>query len=289
MKNLKIIIGIVLIVFGTITIIQMYNEESGAGLFGAFTGYVVFLIISIWLIYSATRKQNTSNNKIGSSVFNKSIAKEKNESEKTRLTSKEQKHSIQILKDKGVLTESEYQEKIDIINEQTIIDKIHKSTEYRNLKKVYESDLLTKKQFDEKTNKLIAEYKEYYSIFGENNYPEFTWELYKSMKVNIKLNISDYSKSDLYGKWKFKNGQLFLYHENETNKNRLKVTWTNGMNRYGEWEFDESKLNVKLYGTFKSDKVIFRIEELGSHIFVYFIDDKKHTTIKDTSENKNVW
>ncbi len=212
-----------------------------------------------------------------------------NQNKQRNFSTNEQKQSLQILKDKGVLTESEYQEKLKIIDEQIIIEKIHKSTEYQNLKKVYESDLLTKEQFDEKTNKLIAEYKDYYSIFGENNYPEFTWELYKSMKINNKLNVSDYSKSDLYGKWKFKNGQIFLFHEKETNKDKLKITWTNGLNRYGEWELNESELNVKFSANFKSDKAIFKISELGSHVFDYLIDDKRFVSIKDTSENKNVW
>ena len=109
------------------------------------------------------------------------------------------------------------------------------------------------------------------------------------MKINNKFNVSDYSKSNLYGKWKFKNGQIFLYHQKESKKDRLKITWTNGLNRYGEWELNDTELNVKLYKKFNSEKVVLRIHELGSHIFVYYIDNKKFTSIKDISENKNVW
>lgn len=206
---------------------------------------------------------------------------------KPKISINEQKQSLQILKDKGVLNETEYQEKIDIIDEQIIIEKIHKSSEYQNLKNVYESELLTKEQFDEKTNKLIADYKEYYSIFGENNYPEFTWELFQNMKINKKINPYDYKNSDFLGKWKFKNGQLFLYNENGLNK--LKVTWTNGINRYGDWDLSNQQINLRLSKSFGHDKAIIQIDELGTHIFVYYIDNKKYTCIKDSSENKNVW
>jgi hypothetical protein len=240
------------------------------------------LAILMYFFNKTTKSENFNSSNSSQSRSQRDPIKQKKSS------TNEQRQSLEILKDKGVLNETEYQEKIDIINEQIITEEIHKSSEYLNLKNIYENDLLSKQQFEDKTKKLIDDYKEYYSIFGENNYPEFTWELYKSMKVNNKLNVSDYSKSDLYGKWKLKNGQIFLYQEE--NKDRLKITsWINELNRYGEWELNNSELNVKLYGKFKSDKAVFKISELGSHIFVYFIDDKKFTSIKDTSENKNVW
>ncbi|WP_100612436.1 hypothetical protein [Confluentibacter lentus] len=233
-------------------------------------------ILAILIYFFNTTKNSSSNN-----------YKYQHKTEKSKISINEQKQSIQILKDKGVLTETEYQEKINIIEEQIIIDKIHKSTEYQNLKNIYESELLTKEQFDEKVNKLIANYKEYYPIFGENNYPEFTWELFQNMKINKKINPYNYQNSDLLGKWKFKNGQLFLYNENGLNK--LKVTWLNNVNRYGEWDLSNNLLNVKLNKSLGFDKEFFHIDELGSHIFVYFVNDKKYTCIKDLSEYKNVW
>ncbi|NCP85534.1 MAG: hypothetical protein GW809_08985 [Bacteroidetes bacterium] len=287
MKTFKTIIGIILILFGTITVIQMSSEERGAGLLGVFTGYAIILAISIWLLYSANKKPKETNSEIGSSFFDNNKNNYTKQQSTKKLSTKEQKQSLQILKDKGVLNETEYQEKINIIDEQIIIDKIHKSTEYQNLKNVYESELLTKEQFDEKVNKLITDYKEYYSIFGENNYPEFTWELFQNMKINKKINPYDYKNSDIIGKWKFKNGQLFLYNENGFNK--LKVTWTDNVNRYGEWDLSNNLLNVRLNKSLGFDKEFFHIDELGSHIFVYFVNDKKYTCIKDLSENKNVW
>src|SRR5690606_7662027 len=130
---------------------------------GAFTGYALLLILSFWLIKSATNTKNKAGKKIRGTPFNEREKVENNSLENKRSTINEQKRSVQILKNKGVLTESEYQEKIEKINEQIIVERVHNSSEYQNLKIVYESDLLSKEQFDEKTNKLLADYKEYYS------------------------------------------------------------------------------------------------------------------------------
>lgn len=263
----------------------MSSEERGAGLVGAFTGYVIILVISIWLLKSANKKEKDNREKIKTSFFDKKNSLKKSTNQ---LSLEEQKQSIEILKDKGVLNETEYLEKINLIDEQIITERAQKSTEYQNLLKVYESDLLTKEQFHEKIAKLIAEYKDYFSIFGENNYPEFTWELYRAMKINLRRDTSEYMNTDLYGKWKFKNGQVFFYRDEKTSKKKIKITWNSGLNRYGEWELKDNQLNLKLQKSFGYDKEILHIEELGSDILIYYINEEKYTCLKDVSENKNV-
>lgn len=108
--------------------------------------------------------QTSSSEKFNFSKPSENTRKQ-NQHKQRNFSTNQQKQSLQILKDKGVLTKFEYQEKIDINNEQIIIEKVHKLSEYQNLKNVYESELLTKEQFEEKTNKLVNEYKDCYSIF----------------------------------------------------------------------------------------------------------------------------
>ena len=281
MKIFKIVIGIILIFFGTVTVIQMLNEERGAGLLGVFTGYAIILIISIWLIYSSVKKPNETKD-LTRNLFSTTSQQKNN-----NLSIIDQKQSLEILRDKGVLNESEYEEKLNILEEQLILKKVQSLSEYLNLKKLCDSDLLSKEQFENKIKSLFAEYKEYYSIFGDDKYPEFTWDLYKFRKINKKIKPYEYEESDLIGKWNLINGKLFFY--NESGLNKLKITWTNGVNRYGKWELKRLKLNISLFKTFGSNNIDFKIEELGSHVFVYTVNGKEHTAIKDLSENKNVW
>ena len=106
MKTFKTIIGIILILFGTITVIQMSSEERGAGLLGVFTGYAIILAISIWLLYSANKKPKETNSEIGSSFFDNNKNNYTKQQSTKKLSTKEQKQSLQILKDKGVLNET---------------------------------------------------------------------------------------------------------------------------------------------------------------------------------------
>lgn len=148
MKQFKTILGIILILFGTITIIQMASEERGAGLFGAFTGYIIILGISIWLLYSANKKDNENKIKIRTTFF---VQNKKTVEDNTKqLSIEEQKQSILILKDKGLLSESEFQEKISIVNEKIILEELYQSSEYLNLKKLYESEILSENEFKQK-------------------------------------------------------------------------------------------------------------------------------------------
>lgn len=233
--------------------------------------WILAVIIFLLNKTSISEKSNLSNKTINS-----------DEQYQKNHSIKEQKDSLLILKEKGILTESEYQEKINIIDEQIIITRVQSLSEYQNLKKVYQSELLTKEQFDEKTNKLISDYKQFYSIFGENNYSEFTWELFNTMKLDERINPYDYEISDLLGKWNFKNGQIFLYEDQTVSKKKINVVWNNGLNKYGEWELENQQLIIKQDKYTSSKRLIFRIDSLGSHILVCYIDESKYTCIKES-------
>lgn len=198
---------------------------------------------------------------------------------------KEQKKSIEDLREKGIFSDSEYQEKLTLLDAKIAISNFQHTHEYRNLKKLYESEVLTKEQFDIKTDNLLADYKNYFSLYGANDI-EFTWEFYQNTKANKRINPNDYKDTDFLGMWKFKHGQLF-FHQNY-GINKVKITWKNNMYRDGEWSFSDQLLNLKLYKSFGVDFEILRIDELGTHLFVYHLNNIKYICYKDTFENNNV-
>lgn len=55
MQTLKIIIGIILGIVTLNVMITMAGEESGAGLGGAVTGFIIIGGLSGWLIYSGVK------------------------------------------------------------------------------------------------------------------------------------------------------------------------------------------------------------------------------------------
>src|SRR5690554_5382148 len=137
MKNLKILIALILFTFGTVTIIQISSEESGASFYGALTGYGIILLICGLLAYSAFNKKALEK------VFSKSDDKG------SQLN--EQELKLKILRDKNILTEAEYNEKTNLLKNKMIFE----GEEYKSLKSLYENGLFTKQEFDTKVQELI--------------------------------------------------------------------------------------------------------------------------------------
>ncbi len=55
MQTIKIILGAIIGFFALTTFVQMTGEESGAGLTGAFTGFLIIGLFAGWLIYSGVK------------------------------------------------------------------------------------------------------------------------------------------------------------------------------------------------------------------------------------------
>lgn len=58
MQTLKIIIGVILAIAVTNVMITTAGEEKGAGLAGAFTGFILIGGLAGWLIYSGIQGNN---------------------------------------------------------------------------------------------------------------------------------------------------------------------------------------------------------------------------------------
>lgn len=137
MKIVKVIIGLVVGFFATITMFQMFSEESGAGLYGALTGYIIIMAICVWLVYSGSKDkevmvEKTFNKQSNSTVYENRI------------------ESLKELKEKGLLTEQEYEEKIKKVVDDNITKSLEDYTEYKQLKTLYEDDILTKEELETK-------------------------------------------------------------------------------------------------------------------------------------------
>lgn len=63
MQTFKVILGLILGVAAIVTMVQMAGEEKGAGLAGAFTGFLILGGIAGWLIYSGTKSKGDGKNK----------------------------------------------------------------------------------------------------------------------------------------------------------------------------------------------------------------------------------
>ncbi|MDT0685570.1 SHOCT domain-containing protein [Autumnicola psychrophila] len=70
--------------------------------------------------------------------------------ESNHLTISEQKERLQSLYDKGVLSSSEFQDKLKKLQEQEVNEEVNKSVEYRQLQELLASGVLTREEFDKK-------------------------------------------------------------------------------------------------------------------------------------------
>lgn len=231
--------------------------------------WVFALLIYLFNKYNSSFNSKLSFQKTTQNIVSKSID--------------EQKESLLFLKEKGVLTENEYQEKISIIKNKSILEKVYSSTEYKNLKKVYDSELLTKEHFDSKVDALIEKYRKYISLFGENNYSEFNWKLYDYMELNSKRKTENYENKDLLGNWNFKGGQINFYTDVDSSEKKVEITWDNGNNRFGEWNLNEKQINLKLYKskTLEINKATLNIQEIGTNIISYTMGSTQYIAYKN--------
>ena len=197
MKTLKVLIGVVLALFSTITIFEMFSEESGAGLFGAISGYVLIMAIAVWLIYSALK-----DDKINIT----------NADTKVNYKSDETFHNLSDLKQKGILTDEEYSQKVSKINADKNEQELKNSVEYKQLKSLLDSGVLTKEEFESKIKLLKIKP----SDIKENTLKKYDIVgLYKNSNSTFVFNATggysiEASSLKEKGKWKIDAGRIVL-------------------------------------------------------------------------------
>lgn len=133
MKTAKNIIASIILIFGTITIIQISSEESGAGLLGAFCGYAILFVISIWIFYKANTTKKINNPK--GSAF-------------------EKLKTLKTLRNSGLLNEEEYSNKRELVGSEINKIRVKESQEYRKTKELFDSGILTEIEFNRMTKSI---------------------------------------------------------------------------------------------------------------------------------------
>jgi phosphate/sulfate permease len=101
--------------------------------------------------------KSISTGKINFSEF--SIGKSQHsQSKKSNLSIKEQKQGLDSLKNKGILTSEEYEEKIHKIEFANRQKQAKNTNEYKQLTKLFENDILSKEEFELKSQEFINDY-----------------------------------------------------------------------------------------------------------------------------------
>jgi len=149
LKNFKIIVGVLLIVTSLMVFSQMAQEHHGAGLLGVFTGSLLICGIGVGLVYSTQYKRIKEDKKKNKIYYEERKLKED-------LQDKIQK--LKNLRDKDILSESEYLAKINDIKKTEIELQVQKTEEYKELQYLYQSGVLIEKELESKLNKLRKQY-----------------------------------------------------------------------------------------------------------------------------------
>lgn len=181
MKKTLTVIGVLLIIFATISIIDVTQGQSGAGLYGMLTGYIIMLIISGVLIYFGSRSDNVTKVLVRDEIDDK----------------------LEKLRDlyyDGYLTQDEFNQKSAKLKADKTKKEVEQTAEYKKLKDLYDDGILTKEEFESKVQKLstsqsgflfrkikegnsrrIGVYEEY---IIDNNLGEKYEHIYKAIKDN---------------------------------------------------------------------------------------------------------
>ena len=136
MKTFKVILGIIILLATIKTATEVLPQEHGAGLGGAITGFLIMFTVGVLLIYFGAKNNS----------------REKTYIPKTKLDSTIE--NLKDLKEKGILSEEEYKQKIQKIESEKAEQDLKSSTEYKQLKSLLDSGVLTKDEFEDKINLL---------------------------------------------------------------------------------------------------------------------------------------
>jgi len=238
MKNLKIIGGFICVI---LAIVAFFGGFNGAPLM--FSGVFIWGLFAYFLFKSASKEDiniNSSENR----NLNKEQTLQKNinvifekQKEDSLNTSRQVgvKDNIQAIKDSlyelkksGILIDSEFEEKMKLLEEQKLTYQVQNSNEYHNLKALFDSQILSKEEFEAKI------------------------ELLKVKNPNLLENL----RKKLIGTWKDKIGTIEFFNNddfvfNDRNKHQTK----------GRWFLEDYNTIVVIFNLRKEFFIILRLDE----------------------------
>jgi len=150
MREFKIILGLILIAVSLFTFGTTYEQYRGEEIYGALTVFILLIIIGGGLIYSTQHTKIQEEKRKEKAYFKeRAIINE---------ISKKEENLIN-LRDKGILSEEEFSSKSSQLHADRVKTEVEKTEEYRQLNYLYESNILSKQEFDSKVELLIDKYK----------------------------------------------------------------------------------------------------------------------------------
>ena len=167
--------------------------------------------------------------------------------------------NLEVLKDKGILTEEEYSKKVTKIKNETDELNLKKTIEFKQLKNFYNSGILTKVEFDSKVN-LIKEqflnndFEENYSLEDVKKIMNSSNEIYLKNLSYLNFDEKDFEIKFIEELRKSKIGSFNFY----------KLIWKDGVTQY----FYIKKSNNQ-YFILKEDKEIYFSTKLECFNYLY--------------------
>jgi Ca2+/Na+ antiporter len=141
-----LIIGVFLLLSGTLTFYQMVTNDF------YFINLFVFISFYMSAFYSFELSKGNVRNDNHNNYFDRTIQErniERNIEQKVN-DLETQIESLSNLKEKGILTEEEYNQKVSKIEEVKTNENLKNSKEYKQLKSLLDSGVLTKEEFENK-------------------------------------------------------------------------------------------------------------------------------------------
>lgn len=217
-------------------IIPLISREMGAAIMvGLITG--IGLMIYDYIKRSEERKSE------------KQRDKNIQETQKIENDRFEKINSLDELKSKGIISEAEYRSKSTKIEKEFNAEEIKKSTEYEQLKKLFEQGIFTQKEFNNKVNSLIKEKSNPNKEEFQNN-----------------LDLSNFTSMDFIGKWIFDQGIIEF-----TDIYNFKMRSPETQKQVGQWDFKsyDNLIKLKFYNQIEeliilhlqSDEMIFSLHK----------------------------
>lgn len=148
-KNFKIIVGVLLTVVSIYTFLTTYEQYRGEEIYGALTVFILLILIGVSLVYS-TQHKTIKEDKRKEKIYY--------EERKVKKDLHENSQKLRNLRDKDLLSESEYLAKIKDLRKNEIELQIQKTEGYKELQSLYQSGILTKEELESKLNKLRMRY-----------------------------------------------------------------------------------------------------------------------------------
>jgi len=142
---IKIAVAVVFGIASTSVIMEISAESQGVELLSSWVGYIVIIILCFALAHSTQYKKLKEEKK------KETLSKE----EFTKYQEEDEKYeNLRKLRDKGILNEQEYHEKVQILYNSNANDAFEKSEDYIQLQSLYQAGILSQIEFQQKIDLL---------------------------------------------------------------------------------------------------------------------------------------